>query len=96
MHAWCYATYPPYIEDGPIIGTNISLWRCLAQSQVDSQTHAERRIIYVSIEDSRGPHTSSRADGDGERRRTLLKVTGDETCRQDMYMSVSEKFEPYI
>ena len=28
-----------------IIGTAISLWRYLAQSQVDSQTHAERRII---------------------------------------------------
>ena len=30
-----------------VIGTGISLWRYLAQSQVDSQTHAERRIIYL-------------------------------------------------
>ena len=32
-----------------IIGTGISLWRYLAQSQVDSQTQpdAERRIIYL-------------------------------------------------
>ena len=28
-----------------VIGTGISLWRHWAQSQVDSQTHAERRII---------------------------------------------------
>ena len=28
-----------------IIGTGISLWRYLAQSQVDSQTHAE--LIYL-------------------------------------------------
>ena len=28
-----------------VIGTGISLWRCLAQSLVDSQTHAKRRII---------------------------------------------------
>ena len=32
-----------------VIGTGISLWRYLAQSQVDSQTHAERRIIYLFI-----------------------------------------------
>ena len=32
---------------GIIIGTGISLWRYLAQSQVNSQTHAERRIIYL-------------------------------------------------
>ena len=30
-----------------VIGTGVSLWRYLAQSQVDSQTHAERRIIYL-------------------------------------------------
>ena len=32
-----------------VIGTGISLWRYLAQSQVDSQTHAERRINYSFI-----------------------------------------------
>ena len=32
-----------------VIGTGISLWRCLVQSQVDSQTHAERRITYLFI-----------------------------------------------
>ena len=32
-----------------IIGTGISLWRYLAQSQVDSQTHAGRRIICLFI-----------------------------------------------
>ena len=31
-----------------IMGTGIPLWRCLAQSQADSQTQAERRIIYLS------------------------------------------------
>ena len=30
-----------------VIGTGISLWRYLAQSPVDSRTHAERRIIYL-------------------------------------------------
>ena len=30
-----------------VIRTSISLWRCLAQSQVDSQTHAERHITYL-------------------------------------------------
>ena len=30
-----------------IIATGISLWRYLAQSQVDSQTHAERRLIFI-------------------------------------------------
>ena len=29
-----------------VIGTGVSLWRHLAQCHVDSQTHAERRIIY--------------------------------------------------
>ena len=28
-----------------LIGTGISLWRSLAQSQVDSQTPAERRVL---------------------------------------------------
>ena len=32
-----------------IIGTGISLWRYLAQSQVDSQTHAEGRISSLFI-----------------------------------------------
>ena len=32
-----------------IIRTGISLWSYFAQSQVDSQTHAERRIIYLVI-----------------------------------------------
>ena len=32
-----------------VIGNGISLWRYLAQSQVDSQAHAERRIIYLVI-----------------------------------------------
>ena len=32
-----------------VIGTGISLWRYLAQSQVDSQIHAERHIIYLFI-----------------------------------------------
>ena len=31
-----------------VIGTSISLWRYLAQSQVDSQTHAERRFLNLS------------------------------------------------
>ena len=30
-----------------VIGTGISLWRYMAQSQVDSQTHAERLIIHL-------------------------------------------------
>ena len=30
-----------------IIGTGISVWRHLAQRQVDSQTHAERRTVYL-------------------------------------------------
>ena len=33
-----------------VIRTGISLWRYLAQSQVDNQTHAERRIIYLFIQ----------------------------------------------
>ena len=33
-----------------VIGTNISLWRYLAQSQVVSQTHAERRTVYSFID----------------------------------------------
>ena len=32
-----------------VIGTGISLWRYLTQSQVDRQTHAERRINYLLI-----------------------------------------------
>ena len=32
-----------------VIGTSISLWRYLAQSQVDSQTQAERLVIYLDI-----------------------------------------------
>ena len=31
---------------GLTVGTGISLWRYLAQSQVDSQTHAARRTVY--------------------------------------------------
>ena len=33
------------LRSGYVAG--ISLWRCLAQPQVDSQTHVERSIIYV-------------------------------------------------
>ena len=32
-----------------VMGAGISLWRYLAQSQVDSQTHAERRVIHSFI-----------------------------------------------
>ena len=32
-----------------VTGTGISLWRYLAQIQVDSQTHAERRMICLFI-----------------------------------------------
>ena len=31
------------------IGTGVSLWRCLAQRQVDSQTHAKSHNIYGLI-----------------------------------------------
>ena len=30
-----------------VIGTGTSLWRYLAQSQVDSQTHAKRRELFI-------------------------------------------------
>ena len=36
-----------------IRGTGMSLWRYLAQSQVDSQTHTERRIIFLLIQQTR-------------------------------------------
>ena len=32
-----------------IIGTGMSLWRYLAQSQADSQTHPERRILFYWV-----------------------------------------------
>ena len=38
-----------------VIDTGISLWRYLAQSQVDSQTHAERCIIFLWIIGQQSP-----------------------------------------